>query len=202
MCQAVLKLALHPPIFRDLAMHTRLDLFDPCAGFSRCRPSCVFALWLLIQRLFFRTSVPWPYTWKASILRAFGASIGDGVVIKPRVTIHFPWKLVVGENSWIGEEVVILNFENVTIGANSCISQQVFLCAGSHDYRDVAFSYRNAPIIIGEGAWLQARVFVCPGSKIGNDSVVLACSLVNDDVEENVISGWRWVGQRKIRWTK
>jgi putative colanic acid biosynthesis acetyltransferase WcaF len=53
----------------------------------------------------------------------FGARLGCGVVIKPRVNIHFPWRLVVGDFVWLGEEANIFNFELVKIGSIACISQ-------------------------------------------------------------------------------
>jgi putative colanic acid biosynthesis acetyltransferase WcaF len=164
---------------------TRLDSFDPRTGFSRGRSVYVFAAWYLAKRLFFLSSIPWPYRLKAFILRLFGAKVGTNVLIKPRVNIHYPWNLVLGSNVWIGEEVLILDFEQIAIGSNVCLSQQVFLCSGSHNFRDPSFSYRNAPISIGDGVWLQARVFVCPGVKIGAECVVYSTSLVKDSLLAN-----------------
>jgi putative colanic acid biosynthesis acetyltransferase WcaF len=179
---------------------TRLDKFNPSVGFNRGKSDFVFASWYLIKCFFFSSSLPWPSGLKAFILRLFGAQLGSGVVIKPRVNIHFPWKLALGDFVWLGEEVNIINFEQVRIGSNACISQQVFLCAAGHDYRDPAFSYRNAPISIGSGVWLQARVFVCPGVSIGEEALVTACSFVKDDLPANrlctgnpaVPAGLRW----------
>jgi putative colanic acid biosynthesis acetyltransferase WcaF len=181
-------------------LKTRLDTFDPAIGFSRQRPAFVFAVWYLVKRLFFLTSVPWPSGLKATILRLFGATVGSNLVIKPRVNIHFPWKLVLGSNVWIGEEVVILDFESVTIGSNVCLSQQVFLCAGSHDFRDPSFRYRNAPIAIGDGVWLQAGVFVCPGVVIGAETVVCARSFVKASLPENTICSGNPSEPRGLRW--
>ncbi|RYZ22406.1 MAG: colanic acid biosynthesis acetyltransferase WcaF, partial [Sphingobacteriales bacterium] len=42
--------------------------------------------------MFFLSALPFPYRFKAWLLRMFGAKIGRGVIIKPRVNIHFPWK--------------------------------------------------------------------------------------------------------------
>ena len=150
--------------------------------------------------MFFLSSVPWPGRFKASLLRLFGAKVGSGVVIKPRVNIWFPWKLAIGSNVWIGEEVVLLNFESIKISSNSCISQQAFLCAGGHDFRDTAFSYRNSPIVLGEGVWLQARTFVCPGVSIGSESVVVACSMVKDDLPSNSICQGNPAAPLRARW--
>ena len=34
--------------------------------------------------------------------------MGKSIIIKPRVNIHFPWKLIIGDNVWIGEGAIIL----------------------------------------------------------------------------------------------
>lgn len=179
---------------------TRLDTFDPKIGFSRGRSIYVFAAWYLTKRIFFLTSIPWPSCLKASILRKFGATVGSGSRIKPRVNIHFPWKLVLGSNVWIGEEVVILDFEPITIGSNVCLSQQVFLCSGSHNFRVPSFAYRNAPISIGDGVWLQARVFVCPGVNIGAECVVYSASFVKDNLLANHVYGGNPAMDIGLRW--
>jgi putative colanic acid biosynthesis acetyltransferase WcaF len=128
--------------------------------------------------MFFLSPLPWPGSWRRGLLRLFGAKVGRGVVIKPRVNVHLPWKLSIGDYSWIGEEVFILNLEPVSIGAHCCVSQRAFLCTGNHDYRDPAFAYRNAPIAVEDGAWVGAQVFVAPGVMIGGEAVVTAGSVV------------------------
>lgn len=185
---------------RGSLMKTQLNKFDLSIGFTRGKSSFIFASWYLIKWVFFATSLPWPSSLKAFILRLFGARLGSGIVIKPRVNIHFPWKLVLGDFVWLGEEVNIINFEKVRIGPNSCISQQVFLCAASHDYRDPTFSYRNAPISIGSGVWLQARVFVCSGVSIGDEAVVTACSFVKHDLPANHVCAGNPALPVGLRW--
>ena len=119
------------------------------------------------------TQVAWLLTWgavgsrwwcspgvRASILRAFGASIGRGTVIRHNVRIHWPWKLAVGDHSWIGEGAYLLNLEPITIGRNVCISQQVMLCTGSHDRRSPTFEYDNGPITVEDLADAFNRITV------------------------------------------
>ena len=146
--------------FAKAATRVRLDLFDPSLGLDRGRTKLVELAWYLTKCCFFLTAFPWPSRLKSALLRCFGAQVGRGVVIKPRVNIHLPWKLAVGDFTWIGEEVFILNFEPVTIGAHCCISQRAFLCGGNHDYGEPNFRYRNQPIAIEPGAWIGASVFV------------------------------------------
>lgn len=160
----------------------RLDEFDASVGLDRARPKYVEAFWYLTKMLFFLTAVPWPSRFKVALLRRFGAQVGRGVLIRQRVNIHMPWKLVVGDHCWIGEEVWILNLEPVAIGSDCSISQRAFLCTGNHDYRSTDMSYRNAPISIGDGAWVGAQSFVGPGVEIGPEAVITAGSVVAQSV--------------------
>ena len=181
-------------------MKTCLDQFDANKGFSRGRSGLVTAVWYLLKCAFLLSALPWPVRFKVALLRAFGGKIGDGVVIKPRVNVHFPWKLEVGDHAWIGEEVFILNFESVKIGAQVCVSQRAFLCTGNHDYRDPQFSYRNAPITIGDGAWVGAGVFVGPGVDVGGEAVLAAGSVVTRNVPANAIVAGNPAVEKGRRW--
>lgn len=119
---------------------------------------------------------------RVAILRGFGAEIGSGVLIRHRVRVHWPWKLSIGRDSWIGEDSWLLNLEKLTIGSDVCVSQGVLLCTGSHQRRSPTFEFDNAPIIIEDGAWIAARAVVLRGVTIGADSVIGATALVTTDV--------------------
>jgi len=178
----------------------RNDLFDAARGLDRGRSKPVEAVWYLIKCAVFLTPLPVPSAVKRSILRIFGARIGRGIVIKPRVNIHFPWKLSIGDHSWLGEEVFILNLEPVIIGAHCCISQRAFLCTGNHDYRQPDMSYRNQPITIEDGAWVGAQVLVCPGIRIGAEAVIIAGSIARTDLPAAMICGGTPASPIKRRW--
>jgi putative colanic acid biosynthesis acetyltransferase WcaF len=165
----------------------RNDLFDGSRGLDRGRPLVIEGAWHLLKCLLFLTPLPVPSRVKCAVLRMFGARIGKGVVIKPQVKIHFPWKLTVGDFAWIGEEVFILNFEPITIGTHCCISQRAFLCGGSHDYRQVDMPYQNAPIRVEDGAWVGAQVFVAPGVTIGSEAMIAAGSVVTKDLPPRMV---------------
>jgi putative colanic acid biosynthesis acetyltransferase WcaF len=185
-----------------MTTRVRNDLFDPSRGLNRGRATAVEGLWYLVKRIFFLSAMPWPSRLRVWWLRRFGAEVGTGVVIKPRVNIHLPWKLVLGDHSWIGEEVFILNFEPVTIGAHACISQRAFLCTGNHNYRDPAMSYRNKPIAIGAGAWIGALSFVGPGVVVGVDAVATAGSMVLGDLPAGMVCSGNPCVPMKSRWTE
>lgn len=162
-----------------------LSSFDSTKGLDRQASKMKEILWYLFKMLFFLSAFPFPNSFKSSILRMFGAKVGKGLVIKPRVNIHFPWKLTIGDNVWIGEETFLLNFEPLSIGNNVCISQRSFLCGGNHNYRDPAMSYRNGPITLMDGVWVGASVFVGPHVTIGVDSVIAAGSILTKSVGNN-----------------
>jgi putative colanic acid biosynthesis acetyltransferase WcaF len=163
----------------------RLNQFNSSDGCDRGVSKMTELTWYLIKIVFFLSPIPYPNKLKLFFLKLFGAKVGLGINIKPRVNIHMPWKLEIGDYTWIGEEVFILNFEKVKIGNNACISQRVFLCGGNHDYRDYAFRYRNGPITIEDGAWVGASCFVGPDVIIGIDTVVSAGAVVTASLEAN-----------------
>ncbi len=181
-------------------MKTRLDQFDPQRGLIRGRSRSVEAIWYLLKCTIFLSPLPWPSSFKVFLLRLFGARVGRGIVLKPRVNIHFPWKLEIGDFTWIGEEVFILNFEPVTIGSHVCISQRAFLCAGNHNARDPAFSYMNAPISVGDGAWIGACSFIAPNIKIGSEALICAGSIVTSHVGSNSVFSGNPAAQISVRW--
>lgn len=150
-------------------------------GYDKGRPAPVQVAWLAVWGTI--GSRWWcPAGLRVAILRAFGATVGEGVVVRHRVRIHWPWKLTVGDHTWIGEGAWILNLEPVTLGSDVCISQDVLLCTGSHDASSPTFEYDNAPIVVEDGAWVAARATVLRGVRIGAGAVVGATALVTRDV--------------------
>jgi len=123
------------------------------------------------------------YGLKRWLLRRFGAQIGEGVVIKPRVRIKYPWRLEVGDHTWIGEEVWVDNLADVHIGRDVCVSQGVYFCTGSHDARKVSFDLITAPISVAEETWIGTKAIILPGVSIPPGVVVAAGSVVTKSQE-------------------
>jgi putative colanic acid biosynthesis acetyltransferase WcaF len=178
----------------------RLDHFDSKEGFDRGRPRTVEAAWYCVKCLFFLSPLPWPSRWKVLLLRLFGAVVGEGCVIKPRVNIHMPWRLTMGSHVWLGEECYILNLAPVVIGSHCCISQRVFLCTGNHDFKVERMPYRNAPIRLGDGSWVGAQSVVGPGVTIGAEAVAALGSVVTADLPAGYICRGNPCEPLKKRW--
>ncbi|NJM38463.1 MAG: colanic acid biosynthesis acetyltransferase WcaF [Akkermansiaceae bacterium] len=158
------------------------------AGFDRGASRMKEALWWLTRATIFLSPLPFPSALKTALLRLFGAKIGDGVVIRPGVSITFPWRFHCGDHVWLGEDVLILSLAEVTIGSHSCISQRAFLCTGSHDYRKETFDLITKPIVLEKSVWISANAFVGPGVTVGEGTVVAALSSVVKDLPSHVLA--------------
>ena len=106
-------------------LKTDLSKFDK-DWYKPGRPFHTRVIWYLINYFFIKSPFPF-YGIKRFLLRAFGAKIGKGLIIKPHVSIKYPWNLVIGNHVWIGEDVWIDNLAKVTIKDNVCISQGCLL---------------------------------------------------------------------------
>ncbi|MCF6763001.1 putative colanic acid biosynthesis acetyltransferase [Pseudomonas fragi] len=144
-------------------------------------------LWWIVQSCFFSTSPQFMYKWRVFLLRLFGAKIGQNVIIRPTARITFPWKLSVGDNSWIGDHVEVYNLERITIHSNSVISQRSYLCTGSHDPASRTFRIYAEPIVIEEGAWIATDVFIAPGVTVGRNALVGARSSLFTDAKADYV---------------
>lgn len=116
---------------------------------------------------------------KRTCLRVFGANIGKGVVIKPNVRIKYPWKLTIGDHCWIGQDVWIDNLDEVTLESDVCLSQQAYLCTGSHDHRSTTFELKTGPILVKHGGWVCARATLLPGSVVEAGEVISAGTVLS-----------------------
>ena len=164
-----------PPRYQDLSRF-RLP------GNFRGRSAVIVQLWWIVQASLFRLSPQVLYGWRRFLLRLFGAEIGRKVQLRPTVRITYPWKVAIGDHSWIGDEVVLYSLGNIHIGANSVVSQKSYICTGSHNPNSISFDIFALPVWIGDECWIASDVFVAPGVSIANGAVVGARSTVLTDL--------------------
>ncbi len=153
----------------------------------RGRSKISVQLWRIVQATLFRWSPQFLYGWRRFLLRSFGAQIGRNVIIRPSVSITYPWKLEIGDYSWIGDDVVLYTLGEIEIGENAVISQRCYLCTGTHDYQSESFTIYSQKITIGDRCWLATDVYVAPNITIGDATVVGARSSVFKDLPEGKI---------------
>lgn len=156
--------------------------------FDRGRSRWIESIWLVVQFLAVSSAIPGS-AHRVFLLRAFGADIGVGVRINPRVRVKFPWRLTVGDYSWIGEDVWIDNLALVSVGSNVCVSQGVYLCTGSHDWSSAAFDLVTRSIHVEDGAWICAKAIVGPGVRIGPGAVLALGGVATQDLRSWTVYG-------------
>ena len=160
------------------AYRTSIDI-----GASRFKQT----LWYFTNIIFFKNSFNIFSGTKVGLLRAFGARLGKGVVVKPSVNIKYPWKLQIGDYSWIGEAVWIDNLSDVTIGRNVTLSQGCLLLTGSHDHTRTTFEFLSYPITLQDGAWIGARAVVFGGVICGSHSILGINSVAEKNLDPYTI---------------
>lgn len=144
-------------------------------------------LWYFINIVFFKNPLIPVSIIKVSLLKLFGAQIGRGVVIKPNVSIKYPWKLVIGDHSWIGENVWIDNLVKVSIGKNCCLSQGALILSGNHNFKKKTFDLIVKEIVLDDGVWIGAKSIVAPGVHCKSHSVLTVNSVATTKLDEYAI---------------
>ncbi|MCW6053550.1 hormogonium polysaccharide biosynthesis acetyltransferase HpsU [Lyngbya sp. CCAP 1446/10] len=146
--------------------------------FDRGRPGWLILLWWFVQAIAFPLTPHPCNSIRSGLLRLFGAKIGRGAVIRPTARFTYPWKIEIGDYSWIGDDVVLYSLERIAIGKHCVISQKSYLCTGTHDPQDPAFGLITASVIINHGVWIAADCFIGPGVEIGANALIGARSSV------------------------
>lgn len=117
------------------------------------------------------------------------AELGKDVAFFKGVVINDGYNVRIGNNTGIGNYVVIWGSGGVTIGNDTLIAANSVITSDGHDvnaklYRE---SSHVSPVKIGNNVWIGAGVIVLPGVTIGDNAIVAAGSVVNKDVEANSI---------------
>ena len=155
------------PIATTLNAEPFIDLrkYDQ-SDFDRGRAGWYIFFWWFVQAITFPLTLHNMSGMRCALLRLFGARIGKGVLIRPTARFTYPWKVTIGDYSWIGDDVVLYSIDEINIGSHCVVSQKSYICTGSHDIKDPAFGLKTAKVAIGNGAWVATDCFV--GSRSNN----------------------------------
>ena len=120
--------------------------------------------------------------WRLAVLRFFGAQVAGNPFVHQRARILKPWNLEIRDGACVGDRANLYTLDRITIGAESLIAQEAYLCTGDHGSFEAGFPLTTAPVEVCAGAFVGARAFVLPGVRIGEKAVVGACAVVARDV--------------------
>jgi putative colanic acid biosynthesis acetyltransferase WcaF len=147
----------------------------------------IVQIWAITNSLFFSNSPQFMFKFRVFLLRLFGAKIGKNVLIRSSVVITYPWKLEIGDNTWIGEGCYLYNLAPIKIGSNVSIAHRNFFNTGGHDYNKITFDIFAKPILIEDESWITSEVYISPGVTIGKGAVVGVRSLVFNDLPSAMV---------------
>ena len=139
-------------------------------------------VWNFVYLVFFKYSPRPLHMWRSFILRLFGADIGKGVHVYPKVIIWAPWQLIIGDETGIANGTILYSQGIIKLGKRVVISQGSHLCAGTHDFTKKGFPLITKPITIEDNVWIAAESFIHPGVTIHEGAVIGARSVVTKDI--------------------
>ena len=140
-------------------------------------------LWVVCWLLLYRPS-PRPFhSWRALLLRLFGARLGPNCHFYPGARIWAPWNLFCADQVTVADGAEIYNPARVILGSHAILSQGAYLCGATHDYDDPAFPLVAYTMSIGAYAWVCARSSVAPGVNLADGAVLGLASVATHDLD-------------------
>ena len=136
---------------------------------------------------------------RAALLEQLLGSVGKGAFIKGRFICTYGKHISLGDGVFINDDANFMDDNLITIGKNVLIGPGSLLITANHPlvYEQRVFTDEagqrhamsfSAPITIEEGAWLAARVTVCPGVTIGKGAVIGTGSVVTKDIPAGMLA--------------
>ncbi len=135
--------------------------------------------------------MPYESEERCNIISQIVLRIGKNSSIYPPFYCDYGYNILIGENSFINVNCVILDVVNVTIGNYVLIGPNVTICTATHpknvSQRERGYVY-GLPIIINDHVWIGAGCIINPGIEIGKNSIIGAGSVVTNNIPQGVIA--------------
>ncbi|MBL4697610.1 MAG: hypothetical protein JKX70_02130 [Phycisphaerales bacterium] len=147
-------------------------------------------VWAACELFLWKPSPAWAWGFRSSLLRLFGAQIGKQVRIHPSVKVVIPWNIEIGDYVRVHERAILYALGEITIGEHSEIGPLVYICAGTHDFSDPAFTLLREPIIIGSRCLLGTASFVAPNITLADGTVLMPrCAMYTNSLQGECYQG-------------
>ena len=94
----------------------------------------------------------------------------------------------IGNHCFFNINCSITSVDSIKIGDECKIGNNVVFVDHDHNYKYVSDKeFISSPIIVGDNVWIGAGCIILRGSKIGNDSVIAAGSIVKGEVPKGML---------------
>lgn len=134
------------------------------------------------------------------MLKRMGVTFKGDVRIYAGFHIRNPKGIVLENGVSIGPKVLLDGRMGLTIQEGAVIGYGAIIWTLNHDYNDIHFCGKGAPVTIGKHAWVCSNSIILPGITIGEGAVVASGAIVTHDVPAYSIVGGipaKVIGQRE-----
>lgn len=123
------------------------------------------------------------------VYRFWGVKIGKGSTIHMGAVFYDPRNIKIGEDTIIGENVVLDGRDKLIFGNHVDVASEVMFYNGEHDINDESFKPIFSPVVIEDYVFIGPRAIILPGVTIKKGAVVAAGAVVTKDVPEFTVVG-------------
>ena len=135
-------------------------------------------------------------------LRIAGMKIPKNTRFFESVHVRNPKGIIMGEGCSIGTRVLLDGRKGLHVGKSVVFGYECIVWSLNHDYNDVNFCTKGAPVTIGDYAWICSRSIILPVIHIGEGAVVASGAIVTKDVPPYAIVAGipaKIVGKREMK---
>jgi|SRR5882724_4696634 len=132
--------------------------------------------------------------------RLAGMQIGSGSTIHIGARFYNPENISIGNDTLIGEYVVLDGRDTLRIGDHVDFASGVMIYNSQHDIENADFHATSEPVFVEDYVFIGPRVIILPGVTIGKGAIVAAGAVVTKDVKPFEIVGGvpaKVIGERK-----
>lgn len=139
----------------------------------------------------FNGSAPEAFAERFQVLSELFDRFGKGSMANPTLRCDYGFNISVGTKTFFNFDCVLLDCHRIEIGDDVQFGPGVHIYTATHPLE--AEARRSGaefalPVTIGSGVWIGGRAIVCPGVKIGENTVVGAGSVVTRDLPAGVLA--------------
>ena len=107
-----------------------------------------------------------------------------------KIGVRGKGKIIIKKNTFLNNNCQIIAHKNIEIGKNVSFGPNVLVYDHDHAFNQngiILGKYNCDDVIIGDNVWIGANSVILKGSKIGNNSIIAAGSIVKGNVPENTV---------------